>query len=299
MIGVSPLLVRASELGPVTTAFWRVALALPLLALWWTRQARRAGSDCATPGPATLGLSAPKSDARGSASTRTQWAGLALAGALFAADLAIWHTSLGLTSIANSTFLVNMAPLLVTTAAWTFQHRRPDRLFLLAMAISFAGALLLMQPRFGNETRQWIGDLVALGAAFALAGYMMTVSRLRFRHSTAKIMLATSMASALLLWPLALASGEAFWPTDVRAWAVLLALAVACHAGGQGLIAYSLIRLPAAFSTMALLIEPVVAAALAWWLFSEAMGPLQMLGGAAILAGIALAGRGKEGEAGR
>ncbi|MDW8480063.1 MAG: hypothetical protein RML12_10100 [Xanthomonadales bacterium] len=33
-IGLAPVLVRLSELGPTATAFWRVALAVPLLALF-------------------------------------------------------------------------------------------------------------------------------------------------------------------------------------------------------------------------------------------------------------------------
>jgi len=33
-IAFSPIFVRISEIGPTATAFWRVALALPVLALW-------------------------------------------------------------------------------------------------------------------------------------------------------------------------------------------------------------------------------------------------------------------------
>ena len=43
---------------------------------------------------------------------------------------------------------------------------------------------------------------------------------------------------------------------------------------------------------MSLLIQPVVAALAAWWLFAEPVGPMQFAGGAIVLAGIWLAKRG-------
>jgi drug/metabolite transporter (DMT)-like permease len=73
---------------------------------------------------------------------------------------------------------------------------------------------------------------------------------------------------------------------------VLLALALLSHVGGQSLIAYALAHLPAAFSSVSLLLQPVAAALLAWLILSEALGLLQGLGGAVVLAGIAIARRG-------
>ncbi|MBW8905233.1 MAG: DMT family transporter, partial [Betaproteobacteria bacterium] len=57
-------------------------------------------------------------------------------------------------------------------------------------------------------------------------------------------------------------------------------------------IAYSLAHLPAAFSSVSLLFQPVMAALFAWLLLGEALVPLQMMGAAVVLAGIYLARRG-------
>jgi drug/metabolite transporter (DMT)-like permease len=73
---------------------------------------------------------------------------------------------------------------------------------------------------------------------------------------------------------------------------MLIGLALVSHAAGQGLIAYALASLPAAFSSVSLLFQPVMAALFAWLLLSEALVPLQMLGGVIVLAGIYLARRG-------
>jgi len=47
--------------------------------------------------------------------------------------------------------------------------------------------------------------------------------------------------------------------------------------------------LPASFSSVSLLLQPVVAAAVAWLVLNEPLSFLQALGGLVVLAGIALA----------
>ena len=73
---------------------------------------------------------------------------------------------------------------------------------------------------------------------------------------------------------------------------MLVGLAWISHCAGQGLIAYSLAHLPAAFSSVSLLFQPEVAAMFAWLLLSEPLVPLQVAGGLVVLAGIYLARRG-------
>ena len=74
--------------------------------------------------------------------------------------------------------------------------------------------------------------------------------------------------------------------------AMVVGLALICHVGGQGLVTYALAYLPTAFSSLTLLLQPVVAAILAWVLLAEPVGPMQALGGAIVLAGILVARRG-------
>ena len=78
----------------------------------------------------------------------------------------------------------------------------------------------------------------------------------------------------------------------MRARGILAGLALVSHAAGQGLIAYALASLPAAFSSVSLLFQPVVAALFAWVLLSESLVPLQVVGGLVVLLGIYLARRG-------
>jgi drug/metabolite transporter (DMT)-like permease len=106
-------------------------------------------------------------------------------------------------------------------------------------------------------------------------------------------MAVTTTITAAILLPVALASGEPLMPQSETGWLKLLGLAWVSHAGGQGLIAYALAQLPAAFSAVGLLLQPVIAALFAWLLLSESLSALQCAGGAVVLFGIYLAHRGR------
>jgi drug/metabolite transporter (DMT)-like permease len=79
--------------------------------------------------------------------------------------------------------------------------------------------------------------------------------------------------------------------TTLFGWMILVALALFSHAGGQSLIAYALAHLPASFSSVGLLLQPAVAALLAWSLLAEPLGWLQAVGGVVVLIGIVTARR--------
>ncbi len=270
-IAFAPIFVRLSEVGPVATAFWRLLLALPLLALWTALQERHGGS---------------------AAAGRIGWRMAVLAGLFFAADLAVWHWSIRLTSVANATFLANLAPVAVTIGAWTLLGERAKPIFFAGLLLSLAGAAMLVQANVGGPDARLLGDALGMLTAVFYAGYQLCVKRLRDSQSTARIMLLSGTACAAALLPVALLSGETILPASLTGWGVLLGLAVICQFGGQSLITSAVAHLPASFSSVSLLLQPVAAAALAWLLFGESLAILQWLGGAAVLAGIWLARRG-------
>jgi drug/metabolite transporter (DMT)-like permease len=106
-------------------------------------------------------------------------------------------------------------------------------------------------------------------------------------------MAVTTTITAVLLFPVALASGEALLPAGIAGWLKLAGLAWVSHSAGQGLIAYALAHLPAAFSAVGLLLQPALAAIFAWALLGESLSVLQCAGGAVVLSGIYLAHRGR------
>ena len=263
-IAFAPILVRLSDTGPVASAFWRCALAAPLLWLGTFRE---------NPGQ-----------------TRISSGPLLAAGLFFAADLGVWHWSIIYTSVANSTLLANLAPIFVTLAGWLFWKQKVTRAFLLAMFIAIAGMFVLVGPTFAVGGTRLLGDaLGALTGAF-YAGYMLAIKFARdAKASTARLMAWSTTITALALLPVALLSPQPFLPSSTAGWWVVIGLALVTQILGQGLIAYAFAHLPASLSSVSLLIQPVMAALFAWWIFSEAIGPVQFIGGAIVLAGIWLA----------
>lgn len=272
-IGLSPIFVRLAleaGVGPTAAAFWRVALAVPAL---WAAYALR---------------SAPRTRRYAG-----KWPLLLAAGFAFAGDLVFWHASIRLTSVANSTLLANLASIFVTLAAWAFLRQRPTHLFLGGLAAALVGVWLLVHTSLGLSPTALFGDALGVVTAIFYAGYLLAVKGLRDRgETTLGLMAVTSTMTAILLLPVALATAEPMVPASAAGWWALAGLALVSHAAGQGLIAYALAHLPAAFSSVSLLFQPVMAAAFAWILLSEPLAPLQVAGGFVVLAGIYLARRG-------
>jgi drug/metabolite transporter (DMT)-like permease len=82
---------------------------------------------------------------------------------------------------------------------------------------------------------------------------------------------------------------ERLLPGSAQGWLVLLGLAFTAQILGQGLITYGFAHLPAGYSSLTLLLQPLVAAASAWMLLSERLSASQAVGGCILLTGIFLA----------
>lgn len=272
-IAFAPIFVRASELEPTATAFYRFLFALPFLWLWRGAERRREA-----PPSRPLGL-------RGRAA-------LVLAGLFFACDMGFWHWSIAYTSVANATLLANTAPVFVVLGGWLLFRRRVSALFLAGMALAVGGTALLMRASADSGPASLLGDLFGVVTGVFYAAYLMTVERLRARCSTATVMAHAVPASAVAALAASLAFGESLTASSLAGWGVLAGLAVVSQVLGQSLIAYGLARLPVAFASVSLLVQPLLAAALAWLLLDEAVSPAQGLGGLAVLAGIAVSRRG-------
>jgi len=270
-IASSGIFVRLSETGPTATAFWRGALALPCLAVWAAWEARRGRASGARRAPRRL-------------DRRFFWSGL-----FFAGDLAVWHWSLLMTSVAASTLESNLAPILVSVIAWLLWRERPRPLFLLALALALAGVVLIVVPKLGGGERALLGDSLGVATAVFYAGYLLVVSRLRAVHGTGSVMLWTTLIFTVLLLPLALT--QKFLPDSAHGWALLAGLALIAQFFGQGMIAYALAHLPATYGSIGLYVQPVAAAVYARIILGERLAPVQIVGAAVVLAAIALARR--------
>jgi drug/metabolite transporter (DMT)-like permease len=265
-MGVSPVFVRwvSPEVGPFASAFWRVALALPLLYCWMRAE-----------------------DANGRRPISPPSWPILLAGAAFAGDLFFWHLAILGTTVANATFFATTAPVFVVLATWLVWARPPALSTVGGLALCLAGGAALLGESLQVAPGRSLGDLYGVATAFFFGLYFLAVERARAHASAARVTFLSSLVTAAILLVVALLfDGARFWPVTLAGWAALLGLAWLSHAGGQGLLAVALGRLPAVFSSLVIFLEAIVAAAAGWLLLREGLSLVQALGGALILLGI-------------
>ncbi|HEX2532077.1 MAG TPA: DMT family transporter, partial [Burkholderiaceae bacterium] len=273
-IGFAGIFMRLSDVSPLASAFWRMALAAPLLWAW--------------------AFAIRRQDVQSGKSTDFARV-LALAGIYFAGDIGVWHLSLHYTTVSNATLLSNFAPVFIALWMWWAHKVRFARVFVVGLVIALAGAVMLVEPNAGGRGNagghKLLGDAFGLLSAVFYAAYQLVVKDGRDRYSTARLMAWSTTVTGLALLPFALVSPGPFLPLQAAGWLPLLALALVAQIGGQTVIAYAFAHLPASLSSVSLLIQPLTATIAAWILFSEALGPVQMAGGVLLLWGIYLSKR--------
>jgi len=281
LIGLVPIGVRWSSewggLGSLATGFWRFALAAAPLLAWqgWQVMRRRDGN---------------LEPARAEPIVVMPWRPgiLIVCGLAFAADIGCYFVAIGLTSVANATLLSNFAPIVVVGFTVWILRRPVAWMGWLGAVVAFVGVGLLARRSLA-ETSVLTGDALGLLSAVFYGLYQLAIAHARRDQPALRVMTAVAVVGAVALAGPAFLLEDVHVPTQAWGWGVLIGLAWITQIGGQGLITWSLAHLPASFSSVVLLIQPVVAAILGWLLFAESLGAWQLLGAALVLSGIVLA----------
>ncbi|MBV1700917.1 MAG: DMT family transporter [Hyphomicrobiales bacterium] len=266
-MGCSPIFVRIADIGPFTSAFWRVALALPVLWLWLKIDTRRQG------GAPDASFSRP----------------IIYAGLAFTGDLFFWHLSILHTSVANATFFATTAPVFVALFSWWLFGHRPLLASMFGLALCLIGGAALVAQSMEFRPDHVLGDMFGLITAVFFGLYFLAVNAARKSSSAARVTFEGALITAACLGVIAYVFEPQFLPHTWHSAVALLALALISHAGGQGLLALALGRLPTLFSSLVIFLEAIAAAALAWIFLNEPVSPIQFMGGLLILGGIYIA----------
>lgn len=267
-IGWSALFVRWSAVPGWTSAFWRMAIA-QLVFVPWAIGARRGAAP-----PNGAGVRAA-----------------VIAGAFFAADLALFNTAVMVSSAANATLLGTNAPIFVALGAWLLYRDRPTRSFWMGFALSFVGMLAIVGTDLLRHPRLGLGDGFAVLGAACYAGYLLYVRRSRLHIDALTFSAISGVTGALTLLVICLVIGTPLVGFSATSWLALLGLALVTQVCGHLSVAYSLGRLPVSVTSIALLGQAPITAVLAVPLLGEHLSPLQILGGALVLVGIYVVNR--------
>lgn len=265
MISFSAIFFGLSEVSPITGAFFRVAYALPLLAVLW--------------------LIRRKQDRR---PLSRHWIAIG-AGVALSADLLSWHSSIEFIGTGLATLIANTSVVFVALGAWILFREKPRRTTMVAIPVILFGVTLVSGFGQGDAfgTNPIRGTVLALMAAIFYAAYLLSL-----RHSNQEkapaagpLMEATFGATVALLILGVIQGGLDFefsWPA--HGW--LLVLAIGCQAIAWLMITYALPRLPAVETATIILIQPALTMVWGAIIFDERPSGLQIIGAIIIMGGV-------------
>jgi drug/metabolite transporter (DMT)-like permease len=270
-ISASPVLFTLADVEPVTSTFYRCALPLPVLAVLAFREQRRLG-------PRPLANRA--------------WA--VLAGLFWAINLVLWLHSIADVGAGAATVLGNLQVLFVVVFAWPILRERPDQRFLVALPIVLLGVVLVsgMVGYHGTGEHPVAGVISGLAASAAYACFLLILRQTAgaARHVAGQLFDATAGAAAGAL-VLGLALGGLHLAIPWRSLVWLLVLTLTSGIAGWLLITWSLPRMPAALSSLVLLLEPAGALVLADLVLGQRPSVFQVGGAALVCGGVLVAAR--------
>ncbi|MCI0396992.1 MAG: DMT family transporter [Chloroflexi bacterium] len=274
-LGFSGIFVAWANAPGVVTGFYRMAIAL--LALAWPF-ARRL--------PATKPL------------PRREVLIALLGGLFFAGDLALWNTGVLLSGATNPTLLGNTAPLWVGLGALIFFREKLNTTFWLGLLLSISGAALILGLDALRNVSLGIGSFLGLLAGMFYGGYFLVTQRGRQRLDSLTYFWLAAAGSAVVLLITALLFDQPLTGYSSNTYLNFLALGLLVQVVGQFAFSDALGYLPASIVAPAGLGQPVVTALLAVPLLGESLGPWQAAGGIAVLTGVYIVHRSRQGMRG-
>ncbi|MCI3946738.1 EamA family transporter [Pseudomonas syringae] len=214
---------------------------------------------------------------------------LVLSGVVSCVDLLSNHWAVKLTSMANTSVLMNLSPVFVALLSYLFMKEKIGVYQVLALALSIGGACLLVfdgSASVAFSSQSVTGDLLALNSALFYAIYLIMIKSLRDCFTSRKIIIWNSFTCALLLLPIALLTSPKVLPDTAQGWLVIALLALISQLLGHGLMAYALRHVDVVLASVSALARPVVAILIGFFFFDEKLTFVQWVGVAAVLLGV-------------
>lgn len=277
MISFAPVFVRLVEVPATVIGFYRTFIGGVVLLVWVLarRQTLRVGW------PAFLAI--------------------ALAGAAFAADLAMWHRSVWYVGPGLSTLLANFQVFVLALVGVLFFGERVHLRLVLSIALAVVGLGMIVGLRWDLlDDRYRLGLVLGLLTAGAYATYILCL-----RWATTRVpageapparaphrdLALASLVAAGCLGVGAWVEGEPLVVTSLRDGGLLLAYALVAQVLGWMLISSALGYVPASRVGLILLLQPALALVWDVLLFARPITVRESVGAALALGGIYLGTR--------
>lgn len=265
IIGTSAILVKFANVSGLVSGFYRLGIAsLALLPVWVYKKEEKG-----FPERKTLIL-------------------IIFGGILFGIDIALWNTSILMTTAAKATLLSNSSPIWVALGAAVLFKEKLTKKYWLGLALALVGMSIIVGINQMHKEALSAGDLLAFATSFMYAGVMLTTQKARARVNTLTFSALYTTTAALALYPIALLTGQELTGFSAQTWWALIGLGLGPQVIGWLLINYAVGYLRASHVSVSLLGQPVVTAILGVLILSEPLTANQIAGGGLALMGIYL-----------
>ncbi|CAM4162040.1 DMT family transporter [Lacicoccus alkaliphilus] len=229
--------------------------------------------------------------------TAREWGALIIAGLFLAMHFGFWFESLHLTSVASSTVILALQPIIAMVGAYLVYREKVSARVAVSVFVSFLGVVLISWGDFSlTDLSAITGNFLSfLGAVAVVCYFMIGQNAVRSLKHWVYSFLVFSIAGVFLLTYNIITNTELFeYPPGEWLLFVLLAIfPTIAHV----IFNYLLYEVSPTTVSMAMLLEPVGASILAFFILSETLGPLQLVGGVIVLGGVYIflksQGRGK------
>ena len=253
LMAIGPILAKVAMgeggMGPFGTAFWRFAIAAPLLTILAVAGRRPRQEQTPFDWPKTF----------------KGWLLIWGPGAALAMVMGAWFTAMVYTTAAAATIMTNTQAPMVGLAAWILFGQRPRWMFFTGTCIAIVGVvgLLIAEPgpitKVGGEVT---GDLIALIGAVAYAAYLLQIARLSQNYQPAEVIAMATTVAAVLLLPVPGLLGESYFPSNATGWWSLVGMSLVSQVLGHTALGWAVARVSSAASASVLLVQPVATAIL-------------------------------------
>ncbi len=262
------IIIRLADADPISTAFYRIALSVLILAPFSIPGLR-----------ANLRRLAARSDFK--------W--LVASGIALGLHFAAWITSLKFTSISNSVIIVATQPFFVAAMEAIFLKEKISRQAVIGMALAFVGMVIISRSDLDLGSDHLLGDFLALVGALCAAIYLMFGRKIRQTLDNRHYVFPVYLIASLTLLLIALPFRSPLTGFSGNTWFCFFLLALIPTVLGHTLYNYLLKFIRAHLVAITILGEPIGATIIAALIFKEYPSTGTYIGGGLILTGIIMA----------
>lgn len=255
------IFVKFSELGPITTGFYRVLFSIPILYPFLK-----------------LG--------KNSQISNKDKLFLYISGGFLAGDLILWNISFSYTTVANANLLANLVPFSIVPACYFLYKEKISRNFLVGLLLAVLGLFILISGKQNETDGNIFGDILAFMTSIFYATFLLIVYQVRKRVSSVQVMYYSAYGSLIVLLLASLVIEGVSYPSSWRELWPLIGLAIFSQILGQGGLSYILGKIPAMVASVLVLMQPVISALYAYFLFREYLSIQEIIGIIIVIIGI-------------